>query len=94
MWVPHGARRARLRGRGDQPAPHARVKFLENWLEPVLAREHTLQLRRRPARACLAGDRRGALAGYVGIAIAAAVYLQGKADPAAIELPIFAEGWK
>ncbi len=67
------------------------VKFLDKWLEPVIAHPHEVSFSggKLFVLAVIA-----VLAGFVGIAIAAAVYLRGKGDPTKIELPILAEGWK
>ena len=68
-------------------------QFLDKWLEPVL--EHSGMR--------VVGETTGfkitlalvaVAAGLIGIGLARAVYLQGKADPAKIELPIMAQGWR
>ena len=92
MWVPlvvlAGA--AIVGGAINLPFSHD-VKFLEKWLEPVLAHPHEVSFSggKLFVLAVFA-----VLAGLVGVAIAAAVYLRGKGDPTKIELPILAEGWK
>jgi NADH:ubiquinone oxidoreductase subunit 5 (subunit L)/multisubunit Na+/H+ antiporter MnhA subunit len=65
-------------------------KILENWLEPVLAHPHELDL----SNATLWALAIVAIAGAVlGILAARAVYLNRKADPRTIEQPVFANGW-
>ena len=92
MWVPlvvlAGA--AIVGGAINLPFSHD-VKFLEKWLEPVLAHPHEVSFSggKLFVLAVFA-----VLAGLVGVALAAAVYLRGKGDPTKIELPILAEGWK
>jgi NADH-quinone oxidoreductase subunit L len=92
MWVPLVVLSvaAVVGGVINLPFSH-RVKFLDKWLEPVLAHPHELSFggAKLVALAVVA-----VLAGLAGIALAGAVYLRGKGDPAKIELPILAEGWK
>jgi NADH-quinone oxidoreductase subunit L len=67
------------------------VKFLESWLEPVIAHPHELSFggTKLVVLALVA-----VAAALIGIALAFGVYLRGKADPAAIERRVFADGWK
>jgi NADH:ubiquinone oxidoreductase subunit 5 (subunit L)/multisubunit Na+/H+ antiporter MnhA subunit len=92
MWVPLAvlAVLSVLGGLLNLPFTHD-LKFLEKWLEPVLAHEHALSFGggKLVLLAVIA-----VVAGLVGIAVAAGVYLKGKADPQKIELPILADGWK
>ncbi len=69
------------------------VEFLDKWLEPVL--EHS-GMRVVGASSGLKVTLAviAVIVGGVGIAIAYAVYLKGKADPKKIELPILAQGWR
>jgi NADH-quinone oxidoreductase subunit L len=92
MWVPLVILAGLAAVAGFMNLPFSSdVKFLEHWLEPVLAHPHKLHLSGGTLwlLAVVA-----VLAGLAGIAAAYAVYLQGKADPAKIELPILADGWK
>jgi NADH-quinone oxidoreductase subunit L len=66
------------------------VKFLEHWLEPVLEHPHELGLDGGQLWILAIIATAGAV---VGIAAAFAVYLKRKADPKAIEQPVFAHGW-
>ena len=68
------------------------LHFLGKWLEPSLFHNE--------AHHSLSGTELWVLAiiavagGAVGIFMAVRIYLQGKLDPAKVELPILAEGWK
>ena len=92
MWVPLAvlAVAAAVGGVINLPFSH-KVKFLDKWLEPVLSHPHEVSFSgaKLVALAVIA-----VVAGLIGIAVAAAIYLQGKADPRKIELPILAQGWR
>ncbi len=92
MWVPLAvlAIASFFGGALNLPFWH-RTKFLESWLDPVLAHPHELSF---GGAKLVALGAVAVIAGLAGIAIAAAVYLRGKADPAQIELPILAHGWR
>jgi NADH-quinone oxidoreductase subunit L len=92
MWVPLAVLAVAAFVGGALNLPFSDdLKFLDNWLEPVLAHPHDLNY--TGGKLFLLGAV-AVLSGLVGIAIAAAVYLRGKGDPAKIELPILAEGWR
>ncbi len=92
MWVPLAVLAGLAAVAGFMNLPFSSdVKFLEHWLEPVLAHPHELHLSGGTLWLLAAV---AVIAGLAGIAAAYAVYLQGKADPRRIELPIFADGWK
>jgi NADH-quinone oxidoreductase subunit L len=66
------------------------LKFLEHWLEPVLAHPHELSFGGSTLWVLAIIATAGA---FLGIAVSYAVYLKRTSDPRVIEQPVLAHGW-
>jgi NADH-quinone oxidoreductase subunit L len=66
------------------------LKFLEKWLEPVLAHPHELSFGGGQLWVLAIIATAGAV---LGIAVSYLVYLKGKVDPRVVEQPVLARGW-
>jgi NADH-quinone oxidoreductase subunit L len=66
------------------------LKFLEKWLEPVLAHPHELSFGGGQLWLLAIIATAGAV---FGIAVSYLVYLKGKVDPRVVEQPVLARGW-
>jgi NADH-quinone oxidoreductase subunit L len=92
MWVPLAVLAVASAVAGVLNLPFSDdTKFLEHWLEPVLGHnEHHLSFGGGTLFVLAVIATAGAV---IGILVAAAVYLRGKANRSAIEQPVLAHGW-